>query len=382
MINPHTLADSDWEHLESDTRYLTHNIHRFSGKFIPQIARQAIEILSEPGEVVLDPYCGSGTTLLEGVLRDRRMVGVDLNPLAVLISKVKVTPVSDDAIAELMQSAHESLASIGQPPSLFDSPGRSSEFDVHAEPRLLDPWFTKWFAGERLKELLEIDAFVRGITDPAMRRIGEVALSDVLRRSSNAHSSYPNVMFDKSKKVPPPVPSRFLKRLREVCESVALLQNALNPALPKAEVLRADASMLPFASSSVDAVVTHPPYIGSIPYAEYGSLSLKWFGYEPKEIDGQLTGGRRQSRSVVERFTAGYLGMLSECHRVLRPGRQIFLMVGDPTVRGERIDLTAMSIRLGEQVGFKLADQFHRVGGNRRANLMVGEDLLILSRTS
>ena len=96
---------TDWEFTDSDTQYLTHNIHRYSGKFIPQIARRAIELLTDSGDVVLDSYMGSGTALLEAQLIGRSAVGIDLNPLAVLISKVKNTPINNSDLIEL----HERL---------------------------------------------------------------------------------------------------------------------------------------------------------------------------------------------------------------------------------------------------------------------------------
>ena len=86
------VLSQSWEYADADTQQLTHNIHRYSGKFIPQIAARAISLLTQPGELVVDPYCGSGTTLLESALLARRAVGVDLNPLAVLIARVKNNP--------------------------------------------------------------------------------------------------------------------------------------------------------------------------------------------------------------------------------------------------------------------------------------------------
>src|SRR5580658_9993158 len=92
QLTAKVLNDS-WEYSEAETQLFTHNIHRYSGKFIPQIASRAISLLTSPGEFVVDPYCGSGTTLLESVLLGRRALGIDLSPLAVLIARTKVTPV-------------------------------------------------------------------------------------------------------------------------------------------------------------------------------------------------------------------------------------------------------------------------------------------------
>ena len=92
------VTSSDWDYHESNTRMYSHGIHRYSGKFIPQIAKRAMEIISMEGELILDPYCGSGTTLLEGLIAKRRVVGIDLNPIAVLISKSKISPISQDLL--------------------------------------------------------------------------------------------------------------------------------------------------------------------------------------------------------------------------------------------------------------------------------------------
>lgn len=69
-----SIQSTDWEFTDSDTQYLTHNIHRYSGKFIPQIAGKAIELLTNPQDLILDSYMGSGTTLLEAALRGRNSI--------------------------------------------------------------------------------------------------------------------------------------------------------------------------------------------------------------------------------------------------------------------------------------------------------------------
>ena len=142
-----------------------------------------------------------------------------------------------------------------------------------------------------------------------------------------------------------------------------------------------DARRLPVRDEEADAIVTHPPYIGSVPYAEYGLISLKWFGHDPKNLDAQLTGGRRQSRDVVERFEVAYEEGLSDWWRVLKPGGRMFLMVGRPTVRGEVIDLPEMSRRLAARAGFELEAETERLGSNRRANKMGAEALLFFRKS-
>jgi site-specific DNA-methyltransferase (cytosine-N4-specific) len=371
-----------WDYADSETQYLTHNIHRYSGKFIPQIAARAISILTREGELVLDPYCGSGTTLLEAALSGRHAVGLDLNPLAVLIARTKVTPVDPEKLSWLTDTMTSKLAEDGQMLLMApgDNDGKKSEArTIVGDARLENPRFLKWFARPILTDLVRIDHQISSIADPQLRNIALVAFSDILRRSSNAHSGYPNVMFDK--KAPPrPRPIQpFLASLRRVAKMVAMLANA-GSTQNMPEVLEGNATSIPIDKCSVDAVVSHPPYIGSIPYAEYGTLSLLWLGIDSRELDARLTGGRRQSADVVQRFRDDYGRMLRETQRILRAGRFAFLMVGSPVVRGEIINLPQMTKTLAAQAGLRLVVETTRKGMNRRANKMGSESILVFEK--
>lgn len=371
------IEGEPWEYIDADTQALTHNLHRYSGKFIPQIAARAITTLTQPGESVLDPYCGSGTTLVEAALLGRKAIGLDLNPLALLIASTKITPVPANKLHWLQTLLSDALDEFAAPESLPLFKTKSSlGTSIASDPRLSEPWFAKWFQPAVLKELLAINRVVDEIKDVALRNIGKVAFSDILRKSSNAHSGYPNIMFDKKapERVRPIRP--FLKTLAKVCEMVGSLEQTA-ARWGEVRVQRGDATRIPLNDASIDAVVSHPPYIGSVPYAEYGLLSLKWLGADPRELDRQLTGGRRQSPDVVSRFRNGYGAMLNETARVLRPSRYVFLMVGNPVVKGKTIDLAVMTLELAKEAGLRLISRATRSGGNRRANKMGQEHLLV-----
>lgn len=379
------VSEEPWDYLESDTQGLTHSIHRYSGKFIPQIAARVINSLSKPDDFILDPYCGSGTVLVEAALSGRRALGVDLNPLAVLIAQAKVRPVPSSLLAAVRRAMVDVIDQLDrrQPRLRFDLPESHEERDAFAreDARLFDPWFCKWFQPDVLRDLLVIERAIRRIEDHRVQNIALVAFSDILRKSSNAHSGYPNVMFDK--KAPPRArPGKpYLRALDRVCAMVESLSTvAANWEQVDAEI--GTATALRLDDKSVDLIVTHPPYIGSIPYAEYGALSLKWLGYDPKTLDRELTGGRRQAPDVVVRFRAAYGQMLSESHRVLRDGCYAFLMVGNPVVRGSVVDLATMSVELAQAAGFALAARTERQAINRRANKMGGEHLLFFQKRS
>lgn len=380
-----SVASESWEFIDADTQHLTHNIHRYSGKFIPQIAARAISLLSAPGELVLDPYCGSGTTLVEAAILGRRAIGVDLSPLAALIARTKITPLPSACLASLRQELAHTVASLelDEDLPLFHSTSAASDVALAAQkdPRMSDEWYKKWFRRDVLEKLVVIDHAIGRLKDARCQDVARVAFSDILRRSSNAHSGYPNVMFDKSAPERQKPVKPFLKVLDRVCEMVASLEK-IDARWVDVRVQLGSADALPLDDCSVDTIVSHPPYIGSIPYAEYGALSLKWLGADPKALDNELTGGRRQSSDVVERFQEGYGRMMLEASRVLRSGRHMFLMVGNPVVKGETIDLAEMSFYLAGRAGLQLVVRTVRKGVNRRANKMGEEHLLFFKKPS
>ena len=183
--------------------------------------------MSRPGDLVLDPYCGSGTTLLEAALLGRRAYGVDLNPLAVLIARAKVTPVPAADLGSLQEELKHALAPLeSEDLPLFRALSESSiaRAKGQSDARVNDPWFRKWFQPKVLLDLIAIDSAIERIDGAARQNVARVAFSDILRKCSNAHSGYPNVMFDKNA----PERSRpikpFLATLRDVCNMVAALE--------------------------------------------------------------------------------------------------------------------------------------------------------------
>ena len=376
-------SNVDWSFGDANTKQITHEIHRYSGKYIPQIARQAIELISSPGDLVLDPYVGSGTTLLEANLIGRRSLGIDLNPLAVLIAGVKIKPIKEKELLNLLEyfrkiSDQLTTARMGQVSLLED---RSVEIKniIQKDSRTSDPWYTKWFTEPVLRDLVVLDNLIDAYPVKECSNLARIAFSNILRMCRNANSGYPNVMLDKKKNNKTQPGPLFIKCLSESIEKIKDLNKTYNPDI-ETKVIQGNATSLPLKDSTVDAVVTHPPYIGSVPYAEYGLLSLKWLGHDPQAIDGELTGGKRQSKNVIERFLVDYEAMLAEAYRVLKKGRSLFILIGDPTVRGEIVDLAKTTKDLSTKVGFRLVVEKKRNGINRRANKMGPETALFFQK--
>ncbi len=375
------IASIDWEFSDADTQYLTHNIHRYSGKFIPQIAQQAIQLLTNPGDTILDSYMGSGTTLLEAQLSNRNAIGIDLNPLAVLISQVKNLRVSEDVlndIATILIPYVSDLNSNGQ----LSFTSQTTHDDFIQEQfnrnswRLTDVWNQKWYQPAVLEQLVKIYSCIEILPSECAKQIAQVAFSDILRKSSNASSKYPNVMYDKNHKEKPLPAKAFLENIHSIISCLSKLADATTGANVNIQILQGNNLDLPLPNASVDAIITHPPYIAAVPYAEYGCLSLNWFGHDSKALDSELTGGKRHSSKVVDNFSADYEQYFRESYKVLKHNKYMFIMVGNPVSHGQKIPLDQMSVEFAQQAGFRHISTAIRKGQNRRGNKM-GEEYLI-----
>jgi hypothetical protein len=147
------LGRIDWAFRLDDTGFLTHDIHPYPGKFIPQVPGTLIATLSARGELVFDPFGGSGTTALEAIRLGRRALSADANPLSAIIGRAKTANI-DRAAAQELSAFRSSIAA-----QLFALPMDPlrliSEYAAHA-PTI--PNRAKWYADTAFGELCLIRA--------------------------------------------------------------------------------------------------------------------------------------------------------------------------------------------------------------------------------
>ncbi|MCU0853175.1 MAG: site-specific DNA-methyltransferase, partial [Thermoplasmata archaeon] len=153
--------------------YATHGIHRYPAKFIPQIPRFCMESYSKPGDTVLDPFVGSGTTLLEAYIAGRDSLGIDIHPLARLIAKVKTTPIDPDGLGA---AAERVIADIRA------DQGGNSEWIPEIPNR------EHWFRPSVLRELATIKKRVWQMRKGDQQDFLKICLSSIVRKVSNSDS--------------------------------------------------------------------------------------------------------------------------------------------------------------------------------------------------
>lgn len=172
---------------EEETKYVTHNFHSYPSKLVPQIARMIIQEFSKENDVILDPFCGSGTVLVEANLLKRNCIGIDINPLAYLISKVKTTPLEAVGLKKESEDISKKLPAIlSNKESLLDFIKDKYFVTVPEIPNF--PNRDYWFQKEPLIALSILKKLILGIKDKDLRDFYLVAFSSIIKSVSNASS--------------------------------------------------------------------------------------------------------------------------------------------------------------------------------------------------
>ena len=357
------------------TAYATHNVHAFAAKFPPQLPRLFINELTRPGEFVLDPMVGSGTTLVEAMLAGRGGIGIDLDPLASLIAKIKSSPL------DLPQCFHVGTLVLQQARSSLHP---VTDDELHRTyPRKAVEFFHYWFEDHSIAELYALTRAIQAVKDADIHSFLQVVFSSVIitksggvTRARDLGHSRPH--RDPNRKVERNALNVFKERLIAVIESLESVVDAPG----RAWTVRADARRLPLADSSVHLIVTSPPYAANaIDYMRAHKFSLMWLGHEPDTLTAlrrEYIGAELRSptlelpsetansiiqtlrqkdegrAAVVAYYFRDIETTLREMLRVTAEGRAVILVVGSSTIRDVGIKAPTVVAELAASVGFNV----------------------------
>ena len=249
----------DWDFRGADTKRATHCFHPYPAMFIPQVAGRLIDAYGRGAKVLLDPYCGTGTSLVEANLRDINAVGSDLNPLARMIATAKTSKVSPDAILRRLRKICGTQTGLGaEIPDL--------------------PNIDFWFAPAVQQDLAEIRASIQRIRDREARLFFQVAFSETVRACSytrNGEFKLYRMAEAQREKFHPDVFGMFKAKVERNFAGLREFSQAVNGAWARVcafnSVQGIPANIVP--SESVDIVVTSPPYGDSGTTVAYGQFS-------------------------------------------------------------------------------------------------------------
>lgn len=325
--------------------YGTHNFHPYPAKYVPQIPKELISRYSAPGDWILDPFCGSGTTLVEALSMKRHSVGTDVNPLACLISEVKTTRLNEVDI----QNIRNALKRIEE------------KFRNRAEPQTPPPSIAnigKWFAPHIQYEVSLIRDGILEAETVAARNFLFVALSSILIKVSFQESDtrYRAVLKD----LPDGISmSLFSGKVLTMLERHAEI-DVIDPAI-KCQVINTDATAPVILPHKIDLVVTSPPYLNSYDYYLYHKHRMAWLGFDHYIVQEKEFGSRYKHNDkglgaeVYEQAIASHIENLK---RFLSNGSKYACVVGDGVVRATLHKADEMFDRIFACSGFEKIAQF------------------------
>jgi DNA modification methylase len=346
------LKSVSWDFADARTGDGLHAIHPYPAKFIPQIPRSLIQLF-HPGDdsPVLDPFCGSGTTLVEAQELGLPSIGIDLNPLATLVSKVKTTPVDD------------SVARVGRDVSVAARQRvREGRFTIPEIPRL-DHWFQTPVQQALAALVAEIDAVANPDVADALR----VALSSIIVRVSNQDSDTRYAAVEKD------VPQEsVLQGFERAAASVAAALAEVGSGLfasqrPRARVITKDILKVQpdDVGGGIGLVVTSPPYPNAYEYWLYHKYRMYWLGsMDPIAVREAEIGARphyfkvnHQTEHDFERQMGQTFSLLA---RVMQKGAFACFIVGRSIIHTREIDNEALLERAATPHGFRKVGSISR----------------------
>jgi methylase of polypeptide subunit release factors len=315
---------------DADPRELTHGFHSYPARFHPLLCRRLFAECARAGTVVLDPFVGSGTTLIEAALRGATGRGVDANPLAVALTALKATPWSAAAVQLLTRRAAEVTArSLDRVKRRARTKTHGSEYD--------DP---KHYATHVFRELVGLREEIETEAEP-IRSALLLVLSSILVKVSTQRADTTQRAVERT--IGKGLPSRmFARKGDELSRQIGAFSAAVPSGTPLPEVRLGDARKLAHVKSgSVDVILTSPPYLGTYDYAEHHARRFGWLGFDKRAFAVTEIGARRGSRDDPGRALADWQkdvdAFVAEFARVLKPSGLCFVAIGDSAVGSRAI---------------------------------------------
>jgi len=354
--------DESYDFRDVDTSWGVHGIHPYPAMMVYPIARRLINEYSKEGGVVLDPFMGSGTVLVESILHSRSCIGVDLNPLVLLIANAKTTYIP--------------------PKKLYDSIvkilSKKENFEYSA-PDFFNINF--WFKEYVIDNLARLKAKISAIKDEDIKRFFLVAFSETVRICSNTRTGeFKLLRIKEPEKHNPNVFSTFERIASRNIKK--LLETYNNQPHTSAKAIEADSryDIPDLQPSAIDLVLTSPPYGDSkttVAYGQFSRLSLQWLGNEEVTVDKDSLGGSptesldtdlpsetvrviigkikelddKRARQVLS-FYIDLFACFENINRYLKRGGYICLVVGNRRVKRITIPSDSIVVELLNALGY------------------------------
>lgn len=380
-INLEIAKKNHFIFISNEQTYLTHGLHKYPAKFFPELPKWLIQKYSKKGDCILDPFSGSGTVNIEALLLERNSIGIDIDPFARFMSRVKSTRLDIHKLKLAKEVIFKSI--------LKYDPANIQKNDI---PNF--PYIYHWFNSYIVLELTYIKNIISSLnTTKNIKNFYLLCFSSIIRKVSNASNECTRTVIRKNKKkdVKP------LDALRMFCDSVFSnilkyedFHNAISINTKIKFPNNMDARDIKFTENSFDVAITSPPYINAVDYPRTHQLELYWLNFcsnslvdlKKKYIGTEnvyakdyktlnLIGINDLDKKIIAVFKKdprrAYIAYkyffdmrknLIEVYRVLKTGGKYVLVVGNNNIRGEIFENWKYLLQLAEIIGFSIDTYF------------------------
>jgi site-specific DNA-methyltransferase (cytosine-N4-specific) len=351
-----------------DTTYLTHNFHPYAAKFIPQIPAFFINKYTSENDIILDPFCGSGTSLVEAKLLNRSGIGVDINELSVLISKVKTTKINVEELQlvdKLIQTARSEIA------KNYSKIDNSTNLDyyhnnhtIYNSLTYILPKFTNidhWFQTDTIYEL----SIIKNLIDNSdfssnLKNFLFLAFSSIIVISSNQESE---TRYSAQQKNHPKffVINQFESKVLSMKQRMLEFNKKASDSVISVFCHDSRDLEVILKPKTIDLAVTSPPYPNTYDYYLYHKqrmnwLNLDWWKAKNNEIGSRLrySSYKEDVSSYIADMSRTFLGV----SEAIKPNGRFIIVIGDSYLKGRKYSGDELIKLASEGSGFIVEESF------------------------
>lgn len=339
-----SLNNIDWDFI-GDKQDEISRLHPYPARFIESIPRALIEVLGvRPDCNVLDPFCGSGTTLLEAQKMGINSVGVDLNPIACLISTVKTQEYRTDLLTIGMEIMRKAEAKY-----------REQKLEIPNIPNL-----DHWFKEDIQKAIFTLTSEINKVNCLSLQNALRFCLSSIIVRVSNQESDTRYAAVE-NKSSAEDVYKCFDNAVKRLYLSQINDDNKADVKIINKDILTVTPED---TGRNISLVITSPPYPNAYEYWLYHKYRMWWLGYNPIDVREHEIGARphyqkRNGQTEVDFYNqmASLFGLFNS---VVLDGGHVCVVIGRSVIKGKEIDNAMLICDMAEKLNFNIVADIER----------------------
>jgi DNA modification methylase len=368
------IKNGDIFEIENKTNHYTHSFFKYPAKFVPEIPNWFLRNFTKERDVILDCFCGSGTSLVEAVLMNRVALGIDFDPLSHLLTKTKTKHLKKKEIQFIKDNCEELI--------------KPSNEDSYPDIENLDHCFNK----ENKEKLSNIITNIKKLETSNQNIVNFLltAFASIIRKSSNADQVSPKpYVSSKVKQIPKDANLLFLDTVKK---NLAVYSDSKFKPKFSSNIIGSDARQINGYDGKIDHVITSPPYINAFDYVRVLRLENLWLNnfssaeildHKKKQIGNELIPSSKykkkpdslnipildekilkiysvdkiRSHIVYEYFYEMNKNFIA-VHSCLKKGGTFCIVIGNSVIRNEEIETNKFFIALLKKLQFKLIHNF------------------------